>query len=195
MSFRQLYEAVQSQTGRISTKWLKQKAIEFSTITAVKEQWSSVIDDTNLRGFYIEGPMGPPVPLQPNEALIVLSRAMVTGQLGPHYRRFVYTKELMHVFDQEHEKADNPETLDRQIEKFSDPTAEMSHQYRAETKAVWRALAVLCQEDQRQDYKRQLEANQVSLEVIASGLHLPPAYVRNLFRDGYEQFLQHVLAD
>lgn len=193
MSFKQLFDAVQQQQGRISTKWLRERAIEFSQITAVKEQWSSVIDEVHLRGFYIEGPMGPPTPLKEKEAMITLSRAMVTGHLGAHYRRFVYTKELMHVFDEDHEKANTPETFDKQIEKFGDPTAEISPQYRAETKAFWRALAVLCQENQRLEYKRQLDTGEASLDVIASALHLPPNYVRNLFRPQFEGYVQHLM--
>jgi len=83
MSFKQLYSAVQAEGGdRISTKWLREKTIEFSHITKIKEQWSGVMDSASLRGFYIEGPLGPPIPLGENEALIGLSRSMCNGPQG-----------------------------------------------------------------------------------------------------------------
>ncbi len=188
MPFRQLYEAVQSQKGVISTKWLKDQAIALSTINKVKEQWSGVLDDSALRGFYIEGPLSGPVPLKDNECLIVLARDMCRGPLGDHWRRFVYTKELMHVFDEEEEKAGTREAFDIQIEKFGDPSKDMSPQFRAEVKAVWRALMVLCPEQRRQEYKKQLDESAISIDVIASGLRLPVSYARELMRDNFDQF-------
>ncbi len=107
MSFAKLYAAVQQQKGRISTGWLRAQAIELSHITKIKEQWSSVMDAAAIRGFYIEGPLGPPVPIKEHEALIVLARSICTP-LEAHWRRFVLAKELMHVFDEENEKADTP---------------------------------------------------------------------------------------
>lgn len=138
--------------------------------------------------------MGPPVPLAENEALIVLSRAMCVAPGGDAWRRFVYTKELMHVFDTSAEKANSHATFDLQIEKFADPSADTSPQFRAEQKALWRALAVLCPEAQRLEYKRQIAQGEISLEVLSAALHLPPVYVRELLRDQFEGIVQHLLA-
>lgn len=193
MSFRRLYELVQQQPGRISTRWLKEEAIRLSDIAGVKEQWSGVIDPAVIRGFYIEGPMGPPVPLGDSESLIVLARAMCQGPLGDHWRRFIYTKELMHVFDTAEEKAGDEETFDRQIDKFGDPSAPMNPQFKAEVKALWRALAVLCTDVQRLEYKRAVLEGQISLDVVASALRLPTLYVQQLFRDDFENYVNSVL--
>ncbi len=152
MPFSNLYDAVQTLDNRISTKWLRERAIEFSEITKVKEQWSGIIDGTILRGFYIEGPMGPPIILQEKEALIVLSRSMCTGPRGEHWRRFIYAKELMHVFDDPEERTDSKEKFDLQVDRLSDPSAPMSAQFRAETKAFWRAMAVLCTDKRRAEF-------------------------------------------
>jgi hypothetical protein len=194
MSFARLYEAAQKQSGRISTKWLKERAIELSDITVVKEQWSSVIDATTLRGFYIEGPMKGPVPLKEREALIILSRDMCKGHLGDHWRRFVVTKELMHVFDLPDEKADTPDKFDKQVERFGDPSADTSPQFRAEVKAYWRALMVLCSEVDRKKYKKQLANSSMSLDVIASALHLPAKHVRDLLREDFPKIIKAMLA-
>lgn len=194
MAFRELYEAVQKIDGRISTKFLRALSIEHSEITAIKEQWSSVVDMSHIRGFYIEGPLvNGPVLLNQKESLIVLSRAMCKDKThGRQWRRFVLTKEIMHVFDTEDEKAQNPDQLDVQIERLSDPSAPISPQYIAELKAQWRALAVLCQEEKRQEYKRQLEADEISFEVVAAALQIPSGVVRNMMSEAYDRALKHL---
>jgi len=193
MSFKALYDAVQQhhvENSRVSTKWLTDRAIELSTITKVREQWTSVLDPVNMRGLYIEGPMGPPVPLKKHESLIVLSRIMVNGPDGVYWRRFVYTKELMHVFDTEEEIADTAEKLDVQVERLANPNADPSPQHRAELKAQWRAMALLCPEKHRLAYKAELEAGETSLAVVAAHLHVPVNVVHNLFRADFEEILK-----
>lgn len=187
MSFATLYDAVQAQKGVISTRWLKEQAISLSEITSIREQWSGVLDLANLRGFYIEGPLGPPVPLSEKQSLIVLARSMCNGPLGDHWRRFVYTKELMHVFDTAEEKADSPTRFDLQIEKFGDPSVAMSPQYRAEEKAFWRALMVLCPEARRLEFKAQIGRGEVSVAVVGAALRIPGIYISQLMRDGFEE--------
>ena len=95
----------------------------------------------------------------------------------------------MHVFDTPEEKAGDEKTFDIQIEKFGDPAADMSPQFRAETKALWRALGVLCPKKARQELKTQLESGTSSYEVAAASLRLPVVWVRELMRPDFEQFL------
>jgi hypothetical protein len=187
MSFLALYEAVQLLDGKISTRWLRNKALELSAIARVKEQWTGVLDSKYIRGFYIEGPLAPPVPLEQNESLIVLARGC-----GKHMRRFVYTKELMHVFDTDEEKADTADKFSAQAEKFSDPEVALSPAYRAEVKAFWRALAVLCQETRRREYQQALIDGRISLEVVATALQIPSQYARNMFREDFLAIVGHV---
>ena len=112
MAFKDLYHAVQEIEGRVKTGPLTVLAIEHSEIKAVKEMWSGQIDPESLRGSYIEGPLGPPVPLAEHEALIALSREMcVSKPHGQYWRRLVYTKELMHVFDTAEEKSDTRKSI------------------------------------------------------------------------------------
>lgn len=187
MSYAKLYDAAQGLQGKISTRWLRDEAIGLSSITKIKEQWTGVLDESSIRGFFVEGPLEPPVPLEENEALIVLARS-----LNKHWRRFVYTKELMHVFDEPDEKANTPEKFDAQAEKFGDPSAQTSPQYRAESKAFWRAIAILCREEKRLEYKAAIDAEEMSLEVVSTALQIPSVYARHLFRDDFLTILGHV---
>jgi hypothetical protein len=192
MPFSDLYSAVQaSGTERISTNWLRERAIEFSLIRDVREQWSGAVDPHYLRGFYIEGPMGPPVSVEEHKALIVLSRSMCLGAQGEYMRRFILTKELMHVFDTDEEKANTRERFDKQIQRLKDPDAEPNAQHRAELKAYWRALGVLCTEEKRLEYKALLADDKIGWEVVAASLRIPLAQVRLMMDDNYERNIQH----
>jgi hypothetical protein len=190
MAFRDLYSEVQAIKGKISVRVLRDLAIRFSAITKVKEQWSGAMDPAFMQGFYIEGPQGPPIPLAESEALITIARTVAKNK---HRRRFVYAKELMHVFDSPEEKVDTPEKLEALAERFHDPTAGETPQYRSEEIAFWRALAVLGQEERRKAFKNDLEANTVTLEVVATALQIPPTYARLLFRDDFQAILQHIM--
>jgi len=63
--------------------------------------------------------------------------------------------------------------FDAQAEKFGDPSVQTSPQFRAEQKAFWRAVAVLCQEEKRSEYKTSLDVGTTSLAVIATALQIP----------------------
>ncbi|HEY3911196.1 MAG TPA: hypothetical protein VGM07_15080 [Stellaceae bacterium] len=187
MSFTELYDEVQRRQGRISTHWLRDTAISLSQIISVKQQWTGTLDPNFMRGFYIEGPLGPPVPIKERESLIVLARG-----LDPNWRRLVYAKELMHVFDEPEEKIDTSEKLDAQAEKCADPQADSSPQFRAENKALFRAVSLFCQESRRLEYERALSRNEISLDVISASLRIPAVYARHLFRQDYLAILSHL---
>lgn len=194
MPFADLYDAVQRIEGRVSTITLTTLAIEHSQINGVTQVWSNQFDQQILRGCYIEGPgEWRCVEIPENEALILLSRDMCTAKpLGKHWRRFIYTKELMHVFDTAEEKADSEERFDVQMQKFADPTNEMNPQFRAEAKAFWRAFMALCPEATRKEMKAKLDAEDVPLDYVAAALHLPVAYVHHLFQDNFEEIAGHL---
>ena len=185
--FSELYDRVQGRPLKISTRWLRDQVIDLTAIASVREQWTGAMDESSVRGCYIEGPLGPPIPLADNEVLIVLARS-----LDREWRRFVYTKELMHAFDTPDEKTDTEEKFDIQIEKFGDPTAETSPQFRAEVTAFWRALAVFCPEEDRLQFKIAFDNNEMSGPVVATRLGIPTVYTEHLFRDDYLGIIDHV---
>jgi hypothetical protein len=194
MPFAQLYEAVQAEgADRISTNWLRTKAMELSRITKIKEQWTGLINPEVVRGFYIEGPKGPPVALEKNEALIVIARAICLGPLGDHWRRVVLTKELMHVFDEEKERTKTRETFDAMINKFKDLNAPMTDQFNSEVKAYWRAHAVLCTQNKRNEFKDALVKEKTTVDVVGAALRVPPQFVRVMMSDDYDKNLPRIM--
>jgi hypothetical protein len=180
MSYSQLYDDIQGIHGKISTNYIRTRIIAITRISRIKEQWSAELDPNYMKGFYVEGPFGAPINISENEVLIVLSR-----KLDKHMRRVVLTKELMHTFDEEHELTNTIDKFDAQVERFCDPTVDASPQFKAETKAFWRALGVLCQEQRRLGFENQLKEGKISLAVVAAALQIPQQYARNLFRPDF----------
>ncbi|WP_298328145.1 hypothetical protein [Asticcacaulis sp.] len=196
MSFKDLYDQVQSCSGKVSTKQLLQWAIHHSEICGVKEVWSEQVDHMSLRGFYVEGPLNNgPLAIPEKAALIVLSRSMCTGPEGKYWRRLVKTKELMHVFDKEDEKAHSGQTLDAQLDGFIKPSESECAQYKAENKAYWRALACLCPEHIRRELKEKFLAEKLSLDVLSVTLQIPKAHVWRYLDDDFEASIASVLED
>ena len=187
MTYRELYDRIQDKNGRISVKHIRDTVIDITPINLVKEQWTDTIDPTTMRGFYIEGPLGPPTPLLDNQVLIVISRF-----LSREWRRIVYAKELMHAFDEPEEKADTAEKFDLQIERISDPTASTSPQYVAEIKALWRALGVLCSAELRAEFQEALAEDRMSEAVVATRLKIPEPFVRILAREDFSDVLEGI---
>jgi hypothetical protein len=187
MSYAQLYDDIQSIHGKISTNYIREKIPALTRISRIKEQWSGELDERYIRGFYIEGPLGSPSNIGRNEVLIVLARG-----LDKHMRRMVLTKELMHAFDEEEELADTAEKFDSQVERLLSPGKGPSPQIRAENKAFWRALGILCSDERRTGYAKKLAAEQITLPVIAAALQIPTQYVRHYFREDFPAIMQSV---
>lgn len=185
--FSDLYSRVQERNPRISSRWLRDQVIDLTHLVGVREQWTSAFDTNSMRGMYVQGPLGQPVPVEENEALIVLARS-----LDRVSRRFVYTKELMHAFDTPEEMTDSSEKFDLQIERLSDPTVDPSPQYRAELKAFFRALAVFCPEHHRLEFKKAINEGETSIDVVATRIGIPKQYTEHLFRDDYPAIIKHI---
>lgn len=62
------------------------------------------------------------------------------------WKRFVCCKELMHVFDNAQEKTNSPERFRDLLSELETPleAENSSEMYRAESRAMWMALAILC---------------------------------------------------
>ena len=187
MSFSDLYDRVQEETQKISSKWVRDQVIDLTHIRLVREQWTGLMDGTDMRGFYVEGPLGPPVPLSENEALIVLAR-----DLSKPWRRFVYTKELMHAFDEAHEITDTSEKFDQQVERLGDPSKVGSPQFQAEIKALWRALSVLCPESYRVEQMADVDGGASTEAMVAVRLAIPEQYIRPLFKDNFLEIIESI---
>jgi hypothetical protein len=103
------------------------------------------------------------------------------------WRRFVCCKELMHVFDDENQRANTREkflALLEQLETTPLPGAR-SPMYESEIRAMWMAILVLCPEAVRAKYQADWEAKIITDYDVASELRIPEAYVKAMMGPTY----------
>lgn len=112
------------------------------------------------------------------------------------WERLVTIKECMHIFDGAEEATDTGAAFERLLAEFSGgvSVANVSPQYRAETRALWRAMGVLCPEQARLQLAAERDAGLTDYQ-IALRLRIPEVYVKFLFEPWYPAEIAAVLQD
>ncbi len=183
--FKELYNYCQQFQPKISRKLIKDKALDLTgagKIAVVK----SGLDINDCRGFYLSaGNKEARIVQQIGSNVIVLAR-----DLNYCWERFVFTKELMHVFDSEDEKTSSPELLEHLLAELDTPSSlERSKQMVSEIKGFWMALACLCPEKNRQDFLAQKQKGHLDDYGVALQLRIPQQYVSNLFTPNFSDIV------
>jgi len=104
------------------------------------------------------------------------------------YRRYVWSKELMHVFDTtdgQISDGDRFRTLLDEIE-YEPPKDTRSEAYWAENSAYWKALLVLCPKVYRDEIKAKWDANELTDYEVALHFRIPEELVKSLFSAAYD---------
>ncbi len=185
MSFRDLYEFAQDQEIHVNRNIIKAKAIEISGVDDVKVVRSG-LDVTICRGYWL-------TPSNTDHHLVKqLGCYVVVAARGLNrcWDRFVTVKEMMHLFDEENQKTGSPEQFDDLLSEFSSPMIQNSDQMVSEIASFWRAIAVLCPEKFRQEFRAQKEAQEIDNYEIALRLRIHEQYVPRLFEARYERWLE-----
>jgi len=188
-TFAELYTYCQTLTPKISRRLITDRVFELTKqkVRAVK----SSLDINNVRGFFVSAKNEKSRWVQQfGSNVIVLAR-----DLNYCWERFVYTKELMHLFDEEDELTRTHDHFERLLTSFgpivvNDP-GEITKQSRAEDKAFFRTLSVLCPEKYRLDYQDQFTKKRLDHYAIALQLRIPELYVPFLISHSYPEILKH----
>lgn len=117
--------------------------------------------------------------------IIVTARGM-----NSCWDRFVYTKELMHLYSTGNQCADSGDKFETLLSELSSHPASLSEPFADELECFWRALAIICPEVRRQEFKRKLDANEISEYDVALQLKIPQIYVSRLFWSRFDEFLE-----
>ena len=104
--------------------------------------------------------------------------------------RFVWAKELMHIFDTEDGQVKDGilfKSLLYQIE-IQPPPEDRTAVYWAENAALWKALLILCPKKHRDEQKQKYEDenSDISAYDVAAFFRIPNGVVRSLFSDAYD---------
>ncbi len=110
------------------------------------------------------------------------------------WTRFVWVKELMHLFDTKLEYVSSKEELERQLAGLMSPTLDRSPQLYSEGICFWRALAALCPEETRQSYIHRRDRGEDLTDLqVATELRIPQQYVYRLFDPNFKDVVTRVL--
>lgn len=185
--FAELYKFCQDLKPKISRKRVREKTLEL-TGERVREIRVS-LDIARCRGFFVSAKnTAHPFVKSTGINVIVTAKGM-----DYDWERFVYTKELMHLFDEPAEQTSTPQQFEQLLTEFAQPSVQLSPQSRSETKAFWMALASLCPESYRQEYKLQIGKGHMDHYAVSLQLAIPQSIVPALFADSFEPNIQYLI--
>lgn len=189
MSYPELHGFCQTLTPHVPRKVIYEKVLALTGANRVRH-FRTGLDTTICRGFYLSAKnTDHPFVVQAGGRVIVTARG-----LNRCWERFVYIKELMHLFDDPDSATDNGDAFDELLSEFAGPgTTVSSAQMDAEVVCFWRALSALCPEETRKVFKAEIQANQTDYYSIALRLRIPEQYVPCLFEPGYEKIVARLL--
>lgn len=186
--YKKLYEYCQTLTPKISRKLILPKIKEITGIDSVRTITSG-LDITVTRGYFLSAQnQENPLVRQFGCNLIVLAR----GQ-NKCWERFVNTKEMMHLFDDDGEPTDSAEKFECLLTDWEAPSANPSNQKISEYKGLWMALACLCPEKNRLEFKTLREKKHIDDLGVALQLKIPEQYVPQLFRPNYNEIIEKLI--
>lgn len=147
--------------------------------------------DVNVcRGFYLSANNKEhPIVKQFGTDVIVLARS-----LNECWTRFVFIKELMHLFDKPQEATDTGAAFETLLGELTGPPITRSEQYLSEIECFWMALAALCPENVRQELVTQRASGHIDDYEIALKLMIPKQFIPSLCSPQFPAILRGILA-
>ncbi len=190
MAFKELYKYCQTLNPKVSTKDIKRKAIEITGAKNVREIVQG-LDVTKIRGYFLSHDNRDSSIVKIYGCnVIVLARDM-----NDCWKRFVLTKELMHLFDKADVQTNTEVVFKDLLSEFEAPSpANQSLQFKSEIAGFWMAIACLCPEESRLDFIDQFGKGHIDHYGIALKLKIPEQYVRQLFRRDYKDIIDVLLS-
>lgn len=188
MSYKDLFGFCQELHPHINRNVVRDETLKLTGTPSVRTA-KTTLDINVCRGFYLSARnTDHQLVKQCGGHVIVLAR-----ELNYCWERFVFVKELMHLFDDPKEATDTGEKFERMLEEIgADGTtpADWSPQMCSEVKCFWMALGVLCPEKNRAEYAAARENAEIDDYTIALQLRIPKLYVPVLFQDRYQTIIR-----
>jgi hypothetical protein len=180
MGYGEVYHASQELTPAIGRGVIYDRVLAATGVNRVRH-FRAQMDTAVCRGFYL--------PAQNTQSRFVQQaggHVIVTARdLNRCWERFVFVKELMHLFDDPDEAADTGDKFEQLLADFGPGNPVTSLQMASELKCFWRALASLCPEKLRAEFAAQRAAGRTDNYAIALQLRIPEQYVPRLFHPDY----------
>lgn len=184
MSFKELFEYAQSLEIYIKRNAIRDRAADICGVGRINIVRSG-LDIDKCRGYWLT-PQNEDHPLvkQFGTHIVVVAR-----EQNRCWERFVIVKELMHLFDTPQQKTSTPKAFTNLLSEFSAPMSVWSDQFHSEVDSFWQALAVLCPQNVRNEFREQRQQDKIGDLDIALKLKIPEAYVPRLFEERFDLWL------
>jgi len=188
MSYGQLHTHCQGLALHVRRNSIRDKVLEITGTERVSVV-RTTLDVDCCRGFFLSARNTTHRLVQQfGTHLIVLARG-----LPPEWERFVYVKELMHLFDDPAEAADTGETFERVLNELGLPgERNWSPQMISELNCFWMALGAFCPETERVKFATEREKGQSDDYAVSLKLKIPQPYVRYLFEDRFLPIMEEL---
>lgn len=196
MPYRDLYDFAQTvevyETGKqyVSRNVLRDKAVSITGVNKIVHVRTGA-DLGVSRGLWL-------TPTNTEHQLVqqLGCHIIVTERgLNTCWDRFVYVKELTHIFDADEGRTASAEAFDNLLGEFASqgPINDRSLQWVSEATAVWRALALLCPEAKRREFAAERTDVKIDDYEIALRLKIPLFHVPKLFSPTFDLMLREML--
>lgn len=181
MSYTLLLDHCQTLPVYIKRNLVRDKALSLVNIPKVSVVKTD-LDTQYCRGFYLSARnMNARLVQQHGTHVIALARS-----LNKCWERFVFVKELMHLFDDPEQATDSGAAFDALLGDFTGPRPpRWSPQMVSEQRCFWMALAVLCPEDERKALMVERANGKKTDYEIALRLMIPELYIQRLALPNY----------
>jgi len=194
VSYRKLYEFAQTPEAYdgkqyLSRNALRDKAQELTGKTVKHARMG--VDVLKVRGLWISMSNQKHHLVQQFGCNVIVTQR----ELNRCWERFVFVKELMHLFDSQDGHTQTSEQFEHLLGEFSSLEVGESAQWQSDARAVWRALALFCTEDNRKVFAAQRRAVMISDYDIALRLKIPEFHVPKLMSTNYLRVLETILDD
>lgn len=193
MPYRKLYRARQDANEDFQPlSWYVADAKELSWVSDVALKATNAMPVEGLSGFVVRHATEDHG--LTHKYTIVVAEGL--DETASYMERFVVIKELMHCYFacDDGSATDNQFVLETHMRQFFGQSATtQSLHVRAEYKALWMAMGVLCPERLRQQYRAEHDANERTLEDISARLRVPAHIVILLLSDQFDDELRAIL--
>jgi len=190
MSFADLYHYCQGLEPKIDRNDIRAHAVDFAGNGPVRTM-KTTMDPALCRGFYLSARNSHHRFVQQHGTnVIVLPRE----GLNYCWERFIFVKELMHLFDNPDQAADTGNKFEQMLTEILPGASEPSPATLSEFDAFWMALSVFCPEALRLEFAAARTAEQLDDYAIALRLRMPQQYVQRYFEPRYRPIIDRLIA-
>lgn len=189
MSYVELHGRCQGLQPYIKRGTIYQHVLDIRGIARVTHVRMG-LDTSSCRGLYLSAQnTDHPFVRQNGGHVIITARG-----LSPLWDRFIFIKELMHIFDDPVEATDSGDAFERLLTELTTQSAEKwSPQMEAEIDCFWMAAAVMCPTERRADCKKRYEQDPSQLDKIVEEIGMPAHSVVHLLSPTFDNMMKKIL--